>query len=233
MIGATKGVATERKARLYLCGGCRAIWDLLYDARSREAVEISERYVDGQATREELSHTAWSAEVPTFGYDCEPGIWRKWTPDGAIPPGVHRLVEMGVLTPGQLEQDEPEVDQVVRDRLLGAASLAEAAASRSPFEYDWWHRYIPKVPWPGESLLRCIFGDPFLPYVFFSAAWLTPNVVDLARTMYEERTFDKMPLLAESLKDAGCTNQEVLDHCRSPHRHARGCWVLDLALGES
>jgi hypothetical protein len=223
MIGALKGVASDRKARLYLSGGCRAVWHLLDDARSRVAVEISERFVDGQATREELSHAAWSAEVPTFGHDFEPGVWRKWTPDGTVPPGVDRLVEMGLLTPEQLEQDGPEVDAAVRDRLLAAANLAEAAASRSPFEQSWWHRYILRVPWPGDWLLRCVFGDPFLPYVFFSHAWLTPNVVELARTIYEDRTFDRMPLLAEALKDVGCTNQDVLDHCRSPHPHARGC----------
>ena len=45
MIGTLKGVASDRKGRLYLCGGCRAIWDLLYDDRSREAVEVAERFV--------------------------------------------------------------------------------------------------------------------------------------------------------------------------------------------
>src|SRR5262249_20123157 len=160
------------------------------------AVEMAERFADSQATPEGLQRANYLAESPTFGYDFEPGFWRQWTPDGTIPPGVHRLVEMDVLTPEQLEEAEPEVDAAVRDRLLPPSSFAEAASRRSPFGHDWWHRYIPRVPWPEEWLLRCTFGDPFLPYVFFSPAWLSPNVVDLARTMYEERAFDRMPLRA-------------------------------------
>ena len=43
-------------------------------------------------------------------------------------------------------------------------------------------------------LLRCIFGNPFRP-VALDPAWLTPNVVDLARAIYDARAFDRMSLL--------------------------------------
>ena len=33
--------------------------------------------------------------------------------------------------------------------------------------------------------------------------------------------------------EAGCDNQDILDHCRSPGPHVRGCWVVDLVLGKS
>jgi hypothetical protein len=33
------------------------------------------------------------------------------------------------------------------------------------------------------------------------------------------------------LEEAGCTDAEILEHCRGPGEHARGCWVLDLCLG--
>ena len=89
------------------------------------------------------------------------------------------------------------------------------------------------VTWPGDWLLRCVFGDPFAPYVFFSPAWISPEVVDLARTIYEDRAFERMPLLGEALKDAGCRNWDLIEHCRSLHPHVRGCWVVDLALGKS
>jgi hypothetical protein len=233
MIRALKGVAGDRKGRLYLCGGCRTVSHLWFDERSLRAVEAAERFADGLATLEELHGANFSAESPTFGYDFEPGVWRHWHPDGTVPPSVRRLVEMGVLTTEQLCEDEPEVDPAVRDRLLAAASLAEASASRSPFDHDWWHRYIPGVPWPGAWLLRCVFGDPFVPFVFFSPAWLSPEVVNLARTIYEDRAFDRMPILGEALKDAGCRNLDMIEHCRSPHPHFRGCWVVDLALGKS
>ena len=52
----------------------------------------------------------------------------------------------------------------------------------------------------------------------------------LARIIYEERSFDQMPDLADALEGAGCTNDEILAHCRMGN-HVRGCWVVDLILG--
>jgi hypothetical protein len=40
-------------------------------------------------------------------------------------------------------------------------------------------------------------------------------------------------VLADALEEAGCGNEEVLGHLREPWLHARGCWVLDLVLGNS
>jgi hypothetical protein len=80
-------------------------------------------------------------------------------------------------------------------------------------------------------LLRCIFGNPFRPAVA-APRWLTANVVDLASTIYDNRTFGQFPILADALMDAGCDHEELLSHCRTENSHARGCWVLDLVLGQ-
>ena len=82
------------------------------------------------------------------------------------------------------------------------------------------------------QLLRDIFGNPFRP-VAFDAAWRTDTAVSLARGMYESRDFGAMPILADALQDAGCDSDDVLDHCRGPEPHVRGCWVVDLVLGKS
>jgi hypothetical protein len=80
-------------------------------------------------------------------------------------------------------------------------------------------------------LLRCVFGNPFCP-VAFSPSWRTDTAVILARQMYESRAFSAMPILADALQDAGCDSADVLDHCRGPGPHVRGCWVVDLLLGK-
>jgi len=64
-------------------------------------------------------------------------------------------------------------------------------------------------------------------------AWLTSTVVSLAEGIYAERAFDRLPILADALQDAGCENTDVLDHCRGPGPHVRGCWVVDLVLGKA
>jgi len=32
------------------------------------------------------------------------------------------------------------------------------------------------------------------------------------------------------MSKAGCTNQDILSHCRGPGPHGRGYWVVDLVL---
>jgi hypothetical protein len=80
-------------------------------------------------------------------------------------------------------------------------------------------------------LLRDILGNPFRP-VALDPAWRTPAVLHLARAIYDDRAFDQLPVLADALEEAGCASREVLDHCRSPGPHVRGCWVVDLVLGK-
>jgi hypothetical protein len=81
-------------------------------------------------------------------------------------------------------------------------------------------------------LLHDLFGP--LPFrdVVVAPEWLTSDVLALARGIYDEKAFDRMPILADALQDAGCDNVEILDHCRKPDwEHVRGCWVIDLILG--
>ncbi len=76
------------------------------------------------------------------------------------------------------------------------------------------------------------FGDPRRP-VTPDPDWLTPTVVDLATGVYADRAFYRLPVLADALDDAGCTDPAVLGHLRGPGPHARGCWVVDLLLGKT
>jgi hypothetical protein len=81
-------------------------------------------------------------------------------------------------------------------------------------------------------LLRCIFGHQFRPILFVDPSWLTPTVKALGLAIYTERSFADLPVLADALEEAGCGNADILNHCRQPGEHARGCWVVDLLLGK-
>src|SRR5262245_4489171 len=50
--------------------------------------------------------------------------------------------------------------------------------------------------------LHEIFGNPFR-QVDFNSAWRTSDVLLLARGIYKERAFDRMPILADAIQDAG------------------------------
>ena len=61
--------------------------------------------------------------------------------------------------------------------------------------------------------------------------WLTPTVLGLARTIYDTRQWELMPILGDALEDAFCDDAEILGHCRGPGPHVAGCWCLCLILG--
>lgn len=82
------------------------------------------------------------------------------------------------------------------------------------------------------NLLRDIFGNPFRP-VTLEPRWLSSTVLDLARTIYDEKLFERMPILGDALLDAGCDSEEIIQHCQGAGSHVRGCWVVDLLLGKT
>jgi hypothetical protein len=83
-------------------------------------------------------------------------------------------------------------------------------------------------------LMRDVFGNPFRP-VSLNPAWLAwddGTIPKLAQAIYEERAFDRLPVLGDALEEAGCADADILSHCRAGGEHVRGCWVVDLLLGK-
>lgn len=116
-----------------------------------------------------------------------------------------------------------------------AWSLAASTAATRWLSQTQWHEEYTQARDAAKArhfnLFRCIHGNPFRP-VTFAPAWLTPTVVGLAAAIYEERAFDRLPILADALQDAGCEDEQVLGHCRGDGPHVRGCWVVDGVLGK-
>jgi hypothetical protein len=63
--------------------------------------------------------------------------------------------------------------------------------------------------------------------------WRDRTVEKIAQSIYADRSFESMPILADALEEAGCADPLILAHCREKRGHVRGCWVLDLLLGKS
>src|SRR5206468_2781034 len=63
------------------------------------------------------------------------------------------------------------------------------------------------------ALVRDLAGNPFRP-AGFDPAWASADAVGLARGIYEDGAFDRLPLLADALMDAGCDQEDILAHCR-------------------
>jgi hypothetical protein len=213
MLRGYPGEWDSRKARLFWCACCRR-YGLSSDERVRRLLEAAEDHPEADTT--------WFARrfPALFGLyraaDGGNGKFRHyWTLRGFFntpPDSLLRFVE--ILAPssarGALLKAGHDPWSAERARLFNEA---EGVAN------TWL-----------SATLREVFGNPFRPAAV-NPAWLTSDVLALARQVYECRDFGAMPILADALQDAGCDNEDVLDHCREPGEHVRGCWVVDLLLG--
>jgi hypothetical protein len=137
---------------------------------------------------------------------------------------------------GSGDTDPVDASDAAHDTAQDPYRTAVEEADRSA--EDAYHFGTP----PGEvrssqcGLLRDIIGNPFRPLPSIDPAWLTWHdglLVSMARRMYDSRDFNDMPVLADALEEAGCTDADILGHCRQPGEHVRGCWVVDALLGKS
>jgi hypothetical protein len=123
------------------------------------------------------------------------------------------------------ETSDPTAYHTATDAALWAVDAAIAAGWRADE-----NRVRRNEQTAQADLIRDIFGNPFCGLILDSS-WLTSTAVSLAEGIYADRAFDRLPILADALQDAGCEDEQVLAHCRGPGPHVRGCWVVDLVTG--
>jgi hypothetical protein len=210
MLDFLRGKASERKLGLYDLACCRHIWHLLVDVRSQQAVEIAERFVDRLADRADLDRARKLAAHATWAIDHEREV-------AGMETSRRRTLRAAEAVEYTLRQISGRVGVFcLLEPLLADEDEATQGKQHAGLNHS----------------LRCIFGPmPFRP-VSIHPAWRSATVTSLAQAIYDERAFDRLPILADALEDAGCTNADLLGHCRGGGEHVRGCWVVDLVLGK-
>jgi|SRR5579884_2824963 len=211
MLKFLQGKVSDRKLRWFAVACCRRISHLILDPRSQPAVEAAEHLAEGLVADDDVWPTRDEADLA--GADSERG-------DGC--------------------QDSREAAFQMMDPdaffAADAASFcaAHAVGGRTGDEAEKTARQAEQAA--QADLLRDIFGtlafrgvslDPSL------LVWNGGTVVKLAQGIYDDRAFDRLPVLADALEEAGCTDVDILGHCRQPGPHVRGCWCVDLLLAKS
>jgi hypothetical protein len=210
--------ASDRKLRLFACACCRRTWSLLTDERSRAAVEAAERFADGQIDVSSLEAAAAAAR------QANSALWEANVQSG------YQLQFASAAATAVCHLTQPDLRPVLASIGMNCASAICAAQGQTRAE-----EIRPLEEQKQAAIVRDLFANPFrrLPFVRSDTrAWNDSTIPKIAQAIYDEPAFDRLPVLADALEDAGCDDADILKHCRGEGPHLRGCWVVDLLLGK-
>jgi len=205
-----RAASSQRKSRLFAVMACRRFWTIVTDERSRKAVEVAELYLDGQASEEDRGAAAEASR------EAISEIVRIRQADYSFPEMfIHAARACAIAIAFRFSR--PDLMALISACNLITRDPKSPIASRKDEKLA------------ASATLRDIFGSPFRPVSLFPDC-RTSTSVAIAKQIYDSRDFSAMPILADALQDADCDNADILDHCRGPGPHVRGCWVVDLVL---
>lgn len=220
MLEFLRGKTNKRKLQLFACACCRRIWQLMDDERSRKAVDLAERYLDGLPKRSRPvaaeAHTA-AGEANLIASRAKLETDRHRAKAAALA----ATAAASVLQGSSAFNNATTAELTARQAVSAAATAAKFAA----LSMKAAGRPAAKRERIGHcSLLRHIFGNPFRPYPS-PRSWPS-TVVQLAESLYagEDCAF----ALHDALLEAG--HAELAEHFRQEQWHPKGCWVIDLIL---
>ncbi len=228
LYGGPSDQVSARKFRLFIAACALRLWFLPLDDLSKQALSAYFRYADGEGSHEGVFAACMKIQeaLPKTSYVNHLACM-MWTDD---PAGASRSAAEIACTIAW---------EVARESV--AITCADADEDE---QFAWGFCGGPPDPhWQAvraaeenfqADLLRHLVGNPFRT-VRLDPAWLFRNdgtVAKLAQAIYNERAFDRMPVLGDALEEAGCTEEAILSHCRERGGHVRGCWVLDQLTGQ-
>lgn len=204
--------AGRRKLRLFACACCRSlVWNLPYAELFRPLVENAEQFADGNMSSTELRDRGsrlW-ADLHTTGMfttllHSGPGTW-PYNSNYNMSHAMNATNDRGAF-----------------DAASRAANLAVSALERAPNEIRQ------RAKKQAAHVVREVFGDPFHQVAVEGLlSWKGGIVPAIAETIYREKRFEDMPILADALEEMGC-DATIVAHCRQPGEHFLGCWAIDL-----
>jgi hypothetical protein len=230
MLEFLRGKASERKLRLLACACCRHTGSFVDAAWKRMVAHRHPSEAEVELVRREADLAGRAVAVAERVAD-----------------GLAGMAELAALVASLVDDDlegcyadgpdatEAAAASAYRARwcanYMSPRSYPPGAGFRSPSKEDHDREQLAQC-----QLLRDLFGNPFRPLPSLAPSllgWNDGTIIKLAMAIYEDRRFEDMGILADALEDAGCQNQDILEHCRQAGLvHVKGCWVLDLLLGK-
>jgi hypothetical protein len=245
MLRLLPSAAEARKLCLFAIGCARRARDLLADSQHDSScagepfdsvdrlcetlLATSEEVVDGPAAQQKLVHghrvLAMMLEVTRPIADKGPALRLCHAVSWSVHAACQGSFNRDGLLPGEL------LWRARQSATYAVQAFIQKALIQTPQDMIRFVEFsVARVESAHQAgLLRETVGNPFCPSAL-DPSWRTDTVARVARSVYDDRRFDELPVLADALEDAGCTNKEILDHLRGPGPHERGCWALNLLL---
>ncbi len=200
--------------------------------RSRRAVEIAERYADGEATWDEVvtAHEGarraqeqagreWPEILAMYVCGTDAGqVARSMTEPGR---------DISPITGAALLRDvcgNPFHDLSCRKQSCSRCGMACGGLSCGGDANRWY--CVTCSDHAGQTVYAAAPLDAWL-------AWNGGTAPRLAAVIYSSGDFSLLSILADALEDSGCSDAAILAHARSAGPHVKGCWLVDLLLGKS
>ncbi len=213
---------SARKLRIFGMECCRRIKGFESDEDCARALQLCEQLmVDPSADDEAIAlrekMEARRLELIRGRGQCPAGMW-------------------GLAAAKYLLQTDSEYDRGEGWSLKEVSSMAMSAGVRAVRDIQRFEdvraedfENLAKILNNQGDLLIEVLGNPF-EFIDLDESWLSNEVIGLARKIDEQATPELMSELAVALQRAGCTDERIVEHCRMPYQHTRGCWVIDIDI---
>lgn len=248
-------LVSDRKLRLFACACCRQVWHLLTDPRSRRAVEVAERYADGFAEGSELYEAGFILRGSENTIQYAP----CWLTDPAARAALG-VVGNPATNPRPWSAEQKAAQAALLRDIFGNPwrpaplrwqdSKPEVYVGTAQHGFHNSTHYYDPCAWlttSGVRLARAAYserveeeecrrchglGCQFGPKIHVIGCTCCDRCYGTGTTQTGALDPARLVVLADALEEAGCTEEALLRHMRSPGPHVRGCWAVDLILGK-
>lgn len=245
MLESVKGPLSERQLRLFACACCRRGSHLITGDELRRALELSEQLDEHPDFRPEWSQLCDTIREP-FNFGMDPAEW-QCDADGLLgvdidaygPASANFAAILAVhvaMAKDPFALASRAAGEVVTEVTREKCPLAEMKLE--DFEHVESLRIVRQRiqgARQAESQAQAeVLRDICNPFrsVEIDRTSCSSTALSVAQAIFNDYAFDRMAILADALEEAGCTETDILNHCRQPGVHVRGCWVVDLLLGK-
>jgi hypothetical protein len=234
---------SERKLRLFACACCARVENLLPMEEARSLIRAAEAFADGRIGVDELEVAEKACDAANQSRREGESPWLSFQREAVYAATFVARTEaagrLGTLVAAARARAGAAVWQRHVESLGGVlrvkpGEFAPLEAVVRACDRSFMASELAAEARHQADLLRDVVGNPFRAVLVDPdwLAWSGGVPGRMAHAIYEGRRFQDLSLLADALEDAGCTDAEILSHCRGGGFHSRGCWVIDQLLGK-